>query len=1123
MDIVAWLRELGLERYEPAFRENDIDAGLLPDLTEADLEHLGISSLGHRKKLLKAITALEGALEATATAPPVPASAEARVALRETRLEAERRQLTVLFCDLVGSTTLSERLDPEDMREVIGAYQDTCARVIARFEGFVAKFKRDSVLAYFGYPRAHEDEAERAVRAGLAIADAVSQLKAPTGEALAVRVGVATGIVVVGDLIGEGAAQERAVFGETPNLAARLQGLAEPGTVVISQATRRLVGGLFDLDDLGSQQLKGFAQPLIAWRVAGEGRAEGRFEARHGASLTPLVGREDEITLLLRRWRQARDGEGHVVLLAGEPGIGKSRLVHDVRARLEDERHVRLLYQCSPHHTTSPLHPLIEQLDRAAGIARDDTLETRLDKLEALLARGTDRLDETVPLIAALLGIPAGGRYALPELTSQRQKQLTLEALVDQLEGLSAEQPVLLVYEDVHWIDPSTEELLGLAIERIRGLPVLAIITFRPEFSPPWSGQPHVSVLTLTRLGRGEGATMVDQVAGAKPLPAEVAAQIVAKTEGVPLFVEELTKAVLESGTAKDVGDRYELTGPLPQLAIPSTLQDSLLARLDRLSTGKEVAQIGAAIGREFSYPLLAVLADRPEPELEVALEQLVQSELVFRRGTPPDATYSFKHALVQDAAYATLLKSSRTQLHARIVRVLEQRFSGQPEAQPELVAHHCFQAGLAARAVEYWHEAGQRASARSAMKEAVAHLTAGLHLLHGLPESRALELDLQLALGGALAAVEGHGMPGTAQAYERAVDLSRASGRTDMLYPALDGLMTCYFSRGDLANAVRLGRDFLALTREDDKVAPQIIANMDLGTVLLSRGELHAATHHLQEAISLHDRAEHESLRWVYSYDPLVICQGYLAWALVALGYPDKAVERSASSIARAHSIQHPLSLGFAFARAAVVHQLRRDVDAVGALAADLHTLAAEQGFGTYTVVAAFYRGWVLAQGGDTEGGLRLLHEGIAALRARGDEEFFPHSLSVAAEAAAGAGDLDVVLGLIAEGLERVERNEEHWFEAELHRLKGEALLALSPEHAAETEASYHRALAVARDQGARLWELRAATSLARLWRDQGKRQQAHNLLAPVYDWFTEGFDTADLKKAKKLLNQLA
>jgi len=1123
VDIVAWLRELGLDRYEQAFRENDIDASLLPDLTEADLKHLGISSLGHRKKLLKAIAALRGALEATAAAPPVPASAEAPVALRETRLEAERRQLTVLFCDLVGSTVLSERLDPEDMREVIGAYQDTCARAIARFGGFVAKFKRDRVLVYFGYPRAHEDEAERAVRAGLTLADMVSQLKAPTGEALAVRIGVATGLVVVGDLIGEGTAQEQAVFGETPNLAARLQGLAEPGTVVIGEATRRLVGGLFDLDDLGLQQLRGFVQPLRAWRVAGERAAEGRFDARHGAGLTPLVGREEEIALLLRRWRQAGDGEGQVVLLAGEPGIGKSRLVRDLRARLEAEPHVRLLYQCSPYHTTSPLHPLIEQLERAAGIARGDALETRLDKLEALLARGTDRLDETVPLIAGLLGIPTGGRYALPELTPQRQKQLTLDALVDQLDGLSAEQPVLLVYEDVHWIDPSTEELLGRAIARIRGLPVLAIITFRPEFSPPWPRQPHVSVQTLTRLGPGEGAAMVDQVVGAKTLPAEVAAQIVAKTEGVPLFVEELTKAVLESELLKDVGDRYELTGPLPPLAIPSTLQDSLLARLDHLATVKEVAQIGAAIGRVFSYPLLAAVADRPELELAVALQQLVQSELVFPRGTPPDATYSFKHALVRDAAYDTLLKSRRVQLHARIAQVLEQQFSGEPEAQPELLAHHCAQAGLAARAVEYWHEAGQQAIARSAMKEAVAHLAAGLDLLHGLPGSQALELDLQLALGGALAAVDGHGMPGTAQAYERAVDLSRASGRKDMLYPALDGLMTCHFSRGELADAVRLGRDFLALTREDDKIAPQIVAGMDLGTVLLSRGELDAAAHHLKEAISLHDRVEHEALRLVYSYDPLVICQGYLAWALVALGFPDKAVESSASSIARAQSIQHPLSLGFALARAAAVYELRRDVDAVGALAADLHTLAAEQGFGTYSVVATFYRGWVLAQGGDAEEGLRLLHGGLAAFCARGDEEFFPHSLSVVAEAASGAGTLDVALKLIAEGLERVERNEEHWFEAELHRLKGETLLALSPEHTAEAEASYHQALTVACDQDARLWELRAATSLARLWRDQGRRQQAHNLLAPIYDWFTEGFDTADLKHAMALLDELA
>jgi class 3 adenylate cyclase len=905
MEVSTWLRDLGLENYLEAFQANDIDAEVLSRLTADDLVAIGVTSVGHRRRLLDAIAVLQSG---TAPAPAQPTVATTRP------VQAERRQLTVLFCDLVGSTELATHLDPEDLRGVIGAYQRCSAAVVERFEGHIAKYLGDGVLAYFGWPQAHEDDAERAVRAGLGLVQAIAQLEPHAAVRLQARIGIATGRVVVGELVGEGAAREEAVVGEVPNLAARLQALAAPGTVVIGEATRRLLGSVFQLEDLGPQRLKGFAEPLPAWQVSGESPAQGRFEARHSAGITPLVGREEEIALLLRRWEQAREGEGQVVLLSGEPGIGKSRIVRELHARLEGEPHVRLLYQCSPHHTTSPLHPLIEQLERAAGFSRGDLPEARLSKLEGLLARGTGQLDHAVPLIAALLGVPTEGRYPALEPTPQTQKQRTLEVLVGQLEGLAAAEPVLVTYEDVHWSDPTTQELLGLAIERIQRLPVLLLITFRPEFTPAWAAQPHVSALALTRLGRRDGAALVDRVVGNKALPAEVAAQIVAKTDGVPLFVEELTKTVLESGLLADAGDRYELSGPLPPLAIPSTLHDSLLARLDRLAPVKEIAQIGAAIGREFSHALLAAVADRPEAELQAALDRLVSSELVFRRGVPPEAMYSFKHALVQDAAYGTLLKSRRQQLHARIAEVLDEHFPETAEGQPEVLAHHYTHAGLFEKAVEFWYKAGRQSMARSAMVEASAQLTQALGILASVPsgpDRDQKELDLQVALGAALIATKGWAAPEVEKAHTRARELCTDEGQFPQLLAALSGLF-----------------------------------------------------------------------------------QHHLHWSskLVAL-----------------------------------------------------------------------------------------------------------------------------------DALALADRLEERWFEAELYRLKGEALLILSSERAAEAEACYHQALAVARDQDARLWELRAATSLTRLRRDQGRRVEARELLAPVYRWFTEGFDTADLKDAKALLDELA
>jgi class 3 adenylate cyclase/predicted ATPase len=1141
-DVDEWLERLGLSRYRAVFAEHDVDREILPDLTDHDLEKLGLS-LGHRKKLLRAIAELarpDGGAQQAAEAPRA----------------AERRQLTTLFCDLVGSTELAGRLDPEDMGAAIRGYQQCCAEVIERWGGHVAKYMGDGVLAYFGWPRAHEDEAERAVRAGLELVGAVGRLGQPAakpdvplasaaerrvtlrstrptiadpgaGIPLAVRIGIATGLVMVGELIGEGAAQEQTVVGETPNLAARLQALAAPGSVVISQATRRLVGGLFELADLGPRRLKGFAEPLSAWRVEGEGRAEGRFEALHGEHLTPLVGREHELGILLERWSWAKDGDGQVVLLSGEPGIGKSRVVRTLRERLGDEPYTPLSHYCSPYHTNSALYPVIGLLERAARLEREEPPEEHLARLEAMLRRSSDRLDEVVPLLAALLGVPTGARYPALSLTPEVQKRRTQEALVDQLAGLTAQQPVLALYEDVHWIDPSTLELLGLVVERVQRLPILVLISFRPEFLPPWTRQAHVTSLTMSRLGRRQGADLVARVTGEKPLPAEVVEQIVAHTDGVPLFVEELTKTVLESGLLADAGDHYELSGPLPPLAIPTTLHDSLMARLHRIAPVKEVAQIGAVIGREFSYELLAAVAPMPSEQLNEALEQLVQSELVFRHGVPPDATYSFKHALVQDAAYQSLLKSKRQQLHGRIAEVLEERFPDVNATGPEVLAQHLTEAGLAARAIPYWRRAGELAAGRSANVEAIAHLSTGLELIARLPnaaEQLDEELALLLAVGGPLIATEGYAVAEVERTYGRAWALCDQLGRSDELFPVLRGLWNCYFVRGDLQRAHDLAGQLAGLAEEQGEPLWRALARRALGTTLFVLGRFADATAALNEGIAIDDAVEagdnHRAHLLLYTERAGVVCRLYSAWVLWFLGFPDRALERVDSGFALGQRLAHANSLAFAQNFAAVLHSFRREFDAALSRAEATIDLASKHTLPQWLAEAIICRGFALVGLGQQIEGIAQLRNGLAAWNGTGCRLFDTQWLGFMAEAHVRSGQLDDALTALDRAAESAAATGECHYQAELYRLRGIVLAKTGEDAKAATW--LQRAIDTARGQQAKSLELRAATSLARLWAHQGKRVQAHDLLAPVYGWFTEGFDTQDLKDARALLDEL-
>jgi class 3 adenylate cyclase/pimeloyl-ACP methyl ester carboxylesterase len=761
--MAAWLRDLGLAKYEPALRQQEIDLDVLPELSEADFEQLGLP-LGARKRLLKAIAALQdsGSIEREPASSPAAMTQSA---------DAERRQLTVLFIDLVGSTELSARLDPEDLRHVMHAYQEACAGVITRFEGHVAKYLGDGVLVYFGWPQAHEDDAERAVRAALELTEAVGRLRPQDGAALQARVGIATGVVVVGDLLGEGASQEEAVIGETPNLAARLQAIADARSVVVAPTTRRLLGGLFDYADLGEREFKGFAEPVRAWQVVGESRVESRFEARQAAKLFPIVGRAHELALLRDRWAKAVEGEGQVVLLSGEAGIGKSRIARSLIEALTTESHVRLRYQCSPHHANSAFYPVIQRLERAAGFERHDAPEEKLDKLEALLA--SERLNWDVPVFAALLSLPVGDRYPPLNLGPQRQKQLILETLTDGIEAIASRQPVLMLCEDAHWIDPSTQEMFDLLVERVQRLPILMLVTFRPEHIPSWTSHAHVTQLSLNRLSRREGIEIVQVLSGGKALPVEVIDDILLKADGVPLFIEELTKAVLESGLLTKINNHYELPGPLVPLAIPATLHDSLMARLDRLALVKEVAHVASIIGRDFSLELLAAVADRPEPEINAALDRLIASELIVRRGRPAHATYSFKHALVQETAYRSLLRNKRQLLHSKIAEFLSHRSPETTELEPELLAHHFEEAGLVERAADYWLRAGRRAKGRYANQEAKVHLQKCLDAAAcaNLPSLRPTMIEAYLLLGDLAGLAEN--LEEANACYQQALDLA--------------------------------------------------------------------------------------------------------------------------------------------------------------------------------------------------------------------------------------------------------------------------------------------------------------------------------------------------------------
>ena len=1114
-EVRKWLEAIDLARYADAFEANDLDIDLLRQVDDQLLKDIGVSSAGHRLRIRNAIAKL-GTQVKNESHGPLTAAGET---------SAERRQVTVMFSDLVGSTALSARMDPEDLREVISAYQKCVTETVRRFDGFVAKFMGDGVLIYFGYPQAHEDDAERAVRAGLELITAVSSLK--THAPLQTRVGIATGLVVVGDLIGSGASQEQAIVGETPNLAARLQGIAEPNSVIIAESTRRLLGNLFELQVVQAKDLRGIPEPVQAWAALRASSAKGRFEALRATGLTALVGREEELELLVQRWSKAKSGEGQVVLLSGEAGIGKSRLIVALLERLATEPHVRLRHFCSPEHTDSALYPIIGQMERAAGFADDDTPQARLDKLDAMLTR-TSTPEVDVALFADMLSLPNDGRYPTLDLTPERRRHRTFEALSLQIEALTRSRPVLMIVEDAHWVDPTSLEAFGQAVGQIANLPVLLIMTFRSEFEPPWIGRSHVTALTINRLVERDVRAMIDNVIGNKPLSLEVRQDIMERTDGVPLFVEEITRAVLE---AENEGAAQTIV-PSPALAVPASLHGSLMARLDRVGQAKEIAQIGAALGRKFSHPLLAAVVRKPEAELASALDRLIAAGLLFQQGVPPHATYLFKHALVQDAAYGTLLREPRRALHARIAETLQSQFTEIAENQPELLARHCTEAGLIEQAASLWGKAGQRSLERSALVEAVAQLTRALDQIATLPASPALrreEMKLQVALITPLTHVKGYAAPETNAAVERArqlIEQAETLGEPPddplLLFSVLYSFWVANYVAFDGGMMRELSTEFLALAEKQRATVPLSVGHRLVGTSLACTGDIAQGRAHLDRAAALYNPTEHRPLALRFGQDVRVAILSNRALALWMLGYPTAALADTDQLLTDAREIGQAATVMYALFHAAHIQLFRGNYQAVNTLGEEVVALAEEKGALLWKGSGVIDQGCVSALTGKASDAVQMITAGIGLWRATGATAWMPLYRLHLAKAYSELDQFDEAWRNIRDAMSAIEDTKERWWEAEVNRTAGEITL-LSPERdAAKAEEYFERALAVARQQQAKSWELRAAMSLARLWRDQGKVQQARELLAPVYGWFTEGFDTRDLKEAKALLEEL-
>ncbi len=1115
MDIRTWLGSLGLDQYEAVFREHRIEIDLLPELTDQHLRDMGVP-LGHRLRMLRALRQIAGnASGAAQPAAPVVFSPQEG---------AERRHMTVMFCDLVGLGSLTAQLDPEDMADLIRAFQGTVADAVARFDGHVARLVGDGAAIYFGYPRAHEDDAERAARAGIALIDALAELRRERCDAIEMRIGISTGLVVVGELIGEGEAQERGVVGDTANLAARLRSLAEPGTILVSESTRRLLGKTFELKALGPQTLKGFNSPVPAWLIVGEQENVSRFEASRSGALTPFIGREQEIALLVERWQRAVMGEGQVALLSGEAGIGKSRVLAMLREQIGKQHHWVLRYQCSPHHVNDAFYPVIGQLWRGSDFVAGEPGGTRLSKLERMLeTTGLGSL-ECAPYLASLLAIPTGQRYPPLDLEPSELKERTIATLIAMTTAAARQVPLLMIIEDAHWIDPTSLDLINRLVEQLRHLPILVVTTFRPEFALPWTGRDNVTELPLNRLDRDLAVTMIDRMTSGKRLPAEVLDQIVAKTDGVPLFMEELTKSVLESGLVREENGAYVLASALTPLAIPSTLHDSLTARLDRLSPIKETAQIGAAIGREFSKTLLEAVSPLKGAALDAALRQLMEAELIYSRGTPPNISYAFKHALVQDAAHASLLRGRRQRIHADIAQALQQHV-GEEEYLPATIAHHYTEAGLSMQAARSWLAAAELALSQSAPMEAEHHAATGLALIPSIeagPERDALELSLLVARANALVPLRSISAPETFAAMTEAKRvLDRGVGTDIQRVSILFGLCSATTLLARMQPAFELAHQIIEVSERQDDPIHRVVAYRMLGTNQFFAGQHREALRSLENGKKYRDPHRQRALSYRFGWDPSLAILAFEGLVRLSLGLIDSAARISEQVRTELSNHCHAATVASAtFCVTTWPELVLGDLAGLERDSGELVAYCADKKVEQIRLLAKFHYAFARAMRDPTDDNIAVQRAALDAVRSAGG--YVGNSLNICnlVEVSLIAGDRERAESDLADGFAFVQQSGEQYWLADLHRLSGQVALRQPMPDRSRAEGCFGKAIEIAKNQDARLLELRAATDLARLWRDTRQDRDLHALLQPILARIEGGENARDVRNARSLLN---